>query len=206
MANFGKKAKLECQKSTVKVECLVSVYEEILNEDGEPERYRVVVQRLQDMVDIKDAEAGLADTMPYITNRKQWSHDPDGSSHASYSHDDYISPAMMDAIKRAAANCHMSEAQVEDADGTVRTVQVENYCVKLDIGFNLGKKEAFFYRIKSGVDADSLAKDIRYNMRHMPAAGRAVTEAILEGHRNVTDVALRAYKDAQALGRPADEK
>lgn len=206
MANFGKKAKLECQKSTVKVECLVSVYEEILGEDGEPERYRVVVQRLQDLVDIKDAEAGLADTMPYITNRKQWSHDPDGSSHASYSHDDYISPAMMAAIKRAAANCHVSDAQVEDADGTVRTVQVENYCVKLDIGFNLGKKEAFFYRIKAGVDADSLAKDIRYNMRHMPATGRAVTEAVLEGHRNVTDVALKAYRDAQVLGKNTDEK
>lgn len=201
MANFGKKAKLECQKGTVKVECLVSVYEAVLGEDGKPERYRVVVQRLQDGVDIRDAEAGLADAMPYITNRKQWAHDAEGNSYASYSHDDYVSPAMMDAIRRAALNCYMSEAEIEDADGTKRTVPVEHYCVKLDIGFNLAKGEAFFYRIKAGVGPESLAKDVRYNLRHMPAAGRALTEKILEGHRNVTDVALKAYRDAVALGK-----
>lgn len=201
MANFGKKAKLGCQKGTVKVECLVSVYETVLDDNGEPERYRVVVQRLQDFVDVKDAEAGLADAMPYITNRKQWIHDPDGSSHARYAHDDYVTPAMMDAIRRAAPNCHESEVEVEEADGTKTVVTVQHYCVKLDIGFNPARGEAFFYRIKSGVDADSLAKDIRYNMRHMPAAGRALTDAILDGHRNVTDIAQKAYRDAVELGK-----
>lgn len=205
MAVFGKKAKLPCQKSTVKVECLVSVYETVFGPDGEPERYKVVVQRLQDGVSMSDAEAGLADAMPYITNRKQWIRDDDGNASAKYSHDDYVSPAMMDAIRRVAPNCHMTSAKVEDADGSVSEISIENYCVKLDIGFDLGKGEAFFYRIKAGVNADSLAKDVKYNLRHMPAAGRKLTEEIIAGHKEVTDVARRVYKDAMSLGKSGEE-
>ncbi len=201
MANFGKRAKLECQKSTVKVECLVSVYDESLDENGNPVRYRVVVQRLQDGVAIDDALAGLADAMPYITNKKQWFYDSEGNGHVQYTHYDYISPEMMEAIRKAAKNMYVTRVKTEDADGVVREQDVQNYCVRLDIGFNLAKGEAFFYRIKAGVNKDSLAKDIKYNLRHMPAPGRELTAAILDGHRDITDVAARVYKDAMELGK-----
>lgn len=201
MANFGKKAKLDSQKSTVKVECLVSVYETTNDEDGNPLRYKVVVQRLQDTVDMKDAEAGLADALPFITNRKQWTYDDEGNGHAAYSHYDYVTAEMMDAIKKAARNCYESEVTIENIDKTVERRRIENYCVKLDIGFNLAKGEAFFYRIKQNITQESLAKDIKYNLRHMPAAGRELTAAILDGHRDVTDVAYRVYMDSLKLGK-----
>ena len=72
MANFGKKAKLECQKSTVGVECIVSVYDTAYDEvTGEPVHYKVIVQRLQDQISVEDAEKGFADALPFITNKKQ---------------------------------------------------------------------------------------------------------------------------------------
>lgn len=199
MAIFGKKAKLECQRGTTKVECLVSVYDRTDDDDGKPLRYRVVVQRLQDGVSMEDAEAGRADPMPFITNRKQWQFDAEGNGHIRYSHDDYVSAEMMEAIRAAATNVHESVATVETMPGVFEERKIEHYCVRLDIGFNLAKGEAFFYRIKSGVNKDSLAKDIKYNMRHMPAEGRRLTADIIRGHKDVTDVALRVYQDAMAL-------
>ena len=90
MANFGKKAKLDCQKSTVKVECVVSVYDTTYDEEtGKPTHYKVIVQRLQDQVSIEDAEKGNADALPFITNKKQWYYDAEGNGHAVYSHYDY---------------------------------------------------------------------------------------------------------------------
>lgn len=73
--------------------------------------------------------------------------------------------------------------------------------MKLDIGFNLAKGEAFFYRIKSGINAESLAKDVKYNLRHMPASGRELTKQILDGHREITDIAQKVMADAAALGK-----
>lgn len=205
MANFGKRAKLETQKSTVGVECLVSVYGRTDGADGQPVRYRVVVQRLQDQVDMSDAEAGLADALPYITNKKQWFCDEEGNNRVGYSHYDFISSDMMEAIRSASKNCYVTKELVETEPGTMSEIPVENYCVRLNIGFNLGRGEAFFYRIKSGVNRDSLAKDVKYNLRHMPAAGRELTAAILDGHREVTDVAYRVYMDAMALGKSKDK-
>lgn len=201
MANFGKKAKLESQKGTVKVECLVTVYDEILGDDGKPARYRVVVQRLQDGVAMSDAIKGLADPMPYITNKKQWLYDAEGNSRVRYTHYDYISPEMMEAVRNASKNVYESVVTEDDGEGGTHEKTVQNYCVRLDIGFNPARGEAFFYRIKAGVNKDSLAKDIKYNLRHMPAEGRALTAEILKGHRDVTDVAARVYRDAQALGK-----
>ena len=65
----------------------------------------------------------------------------------------------MEAIQSAAKNCYESDVQVEIAPGVFEQRTIKNYCVKLDIGFNLAKGEAFFYRIKSGINAESLAKD-----------------------------------------------
>lgn len=201
MANFGKKAKLECQKSTVKVECVVSVYGSSIDEETGKKRYKVIVQRLQDNVTEDQAEQGLADALPFITNRKQWHSDEEGNSKATYSHYDYVSEDMMDAIVKASRNCFKTRVNVENTDGSVETKTVDNYCVKLDIGFNLAKGEAFFYRIKSGITPESLAKDIKYNLRHMPTAGRELTEAILEGHKHITDIASRVYVDSLKLGK-----
>lgn len=200
MANFGKRAKLDCQRSTVGVECLVSVYGMTGDADGNPIRYRVVVQRLQDQVPMEEAEAGNADALPFITNKKQWFYDEEGNNRIGYSHYDFVSPEMMEAIRSAAKNCYITREPVETEPGTVEEIEVENYCVLLNVGFNLGRGEAFFYRIKSGVNKDSLAKDVRYNLRHMPKEGRELTAAILEGHKNVTDVAYKVYTDSLALG------
>lgn len=202
MANFGKKAKLECQKSTVKVECLVSVYGESIDDETGAKRYHVIVQRLQDQVDPEHARQGWADALPFITNRKHWCHEPDGSCRVEWSHDDFISEDMMEAIRKAARNCYASKVRVETSPGVFETRSVENYCVKLDIGFNLAKGEAFFYRIKAGVNAESLAKDVKYNLRHMPAEGRELTRAILDGHQKITDIAQKVMADAAALGKP----
>ena len=185
MANFGKRAKLETQKSTVGVECLVSVYGRTDGADGQPVRYRVVVQRLQDQVDMSDAEAGLADALPYITNKKQWFCDEEGNNRVGYSHYDFISSDMMEAIRSASKNCYVTKELVETEPGTMSEIPVENYCVRLN--------------------RDSLAKDVKYNLRHMPAAGRELTAAILDGHREVTDVAYRVYMDAMALGKSKDK-
>ena len=199
MANFGKKAKLECQKSTVKVECIVSVYDKIYDENGELSRYKIIVQRLQDQVSEEDARKGLADALPFITNKKQWFYDENGDGHAIYSHYDFILPEAMDSIINVAQNCFLTKINVENSDGTVEEKTIENYCVKLDIGFNLAKKEAFFYRIKSGVNKDSLAKDIKYNMRHMPQAGRKLTAEIIEKHKNITDISAQVLRESQNL-------
>ena len=202
MANFGKKAKLDCQKSTVKVECVVSVYDTTYDEaTGKPAHYKVVVQRLQDQVTMEQAEQGLADALPFITNKKQWYYDAEGNGHAIYSHYDYITQEMMDAIIKAAKNCYVSKVNIENTDGVVEEKEIKNYCVKLNIGFNLAKGEAFFYRIKSGVTPDSLAKDVKYNIRHMPVAGRELTSKIIEDHRNITDVAYKVYMDSLKIGQ-----
>ena len=201
MANFGKKAQLECQKSTVKVECIVSVYDTMYDEDGvTPLRYKIVVQRLQDQVAESDARSGLADALPYITNKKQWYYDEEGNAHAMYTHFDYVLPDMMAAIVDAAKNCYESTVSVENIDGTKEDKIIKNYCVKLDIGFNLAKREAFFYRIKSGVNKDSLAKDIKYNLRHMPTTGRELTAKIIEDHKNITDISYQVFMASQELG------
>lgn len=204
MANFGKKAKLDFQKSTVKVECIVSVYDSSIDEETGKTRYKVIVQRLQDHVTEEQANQGLADALPFITNKKQWFYDSEGNGHAIYSHYDYITDDMMDAIKTAARNCYETVVNIENVDGTVENKKIKNYCVKLDIGFNLARGEAFFYRIKSGVTAESLAKDVKYNMRHMPVAGRELTAAIIEDHKNITDIAYKVYMDAQKLGKNDD--
>ena len=200
MANFGKRAKLDCQKSTVKVECVVSVYGSSIDEETGKTRYKVIVQRLQDLVTEEQAAQGFADTLPFITNKKQWYNDEEGNSHATYSHYDYITDDMMDAIEKAARNCYETTVTIENIDGTRETKNIKNYCVKLDIGFNLAKGEAFFYRIKSGITPESLAKDVKYNLRHMPVAGRELTKAILDGHRNITDIANRVYQDSLKIG------
>lgn len=206
MANFGKKAKLPSQKSTIKVECIVSVYDIIYDEDGEISRYKVVVQRLQDQVEEKDARLGFADVMPYITNRKQWYYDEEGNGRAVYSHYDYVLPDAMNAILKAAKNVYHTKVQIENTDGSIEEKDIANYCVKLDIGFNLAKGEAFFYRIKSGITKESLEKDIRYNLRHMPESGRELTAAIIERHKYITDIAQQVHKEAQMLGERKEKE
>lgn len=200
MANFGKRAKLECQKSTVKVECIVSIYETLYDDDGNIVRYKIVVQRLQDNVSEEEALQGLADAMPYITNKKQWYFDEDGNGKAIYSHYDYVLPEAMQAIINVAKNCYLTTAKIQNTDGTIEEREIQNYCVKLDIGFNPARGEAFFYRIKSGVNKDSLEKEIRYNLRHMPVAGRKLTKDIIEKHKNITDIAYKVYQDSLNIG------
>ena len=191
---------------SVKVECVVSVYGESIDQETGKKRFKVVVQRLQDNITTEQAEQGLADALPFITNRKQWQYDEEGNSHALYTHYDYVTEEMMDAIKNAARNCFKTKANIEDTDGQVYSKDIDNYCVKLDIGFNLAKGEAFFYRIKQGVTPESLAKDIKYNMRHMPTSGRELTAKILEDHKNITDIASKVYADSLKVGKEEDNK
>lgn len=198
MANFGKKAKLDSQKATTGVECLVSVYETIYEADMvTPARYKVIVQRLQDGLTEDQANDGLADVLPYITNKRVWSHDEMGNASIMYSHYDFILPEVMDAIKSAAKNCYITKVQVQDEAGISEEYNVENYCVKLNIGFNLAKGEAFFYRIKSNVD-ESNVKDVKYNNRHAPKEGRELTGDIMEKHQHITELAKLAYERMKA--------
>ena len=201
MANFGKKAKLECQKSTVKVECIVSVYDTYYDDEGNVTRYKIVVQRLQDQLTEEQAKQGLADALPYIVNKKHLESDIDGVNKMIYSHYDLILPEAMDAIVNAAKNCYETTIVIDDGFGNKEEKTIKNYCVKLDIGFNLAKGEAFFYRIKSGVNKQSLEKDIKYNLRHMPQAGRELTAKIIKDHENITNIAFQVYQDALALGK-----
>ena len=199
MANFGKKARLECQKSTVGVECLVSVYETIYEDDKKtPARYRVIVQRLQDGLTEEQANEGLADVLPYITNKKIWSHDELGNASVSYSHYDFILPEVMDSIAKAAKNCYVTKVKVEDEAGIIEDYEVKNYCVRLNIGFNLAKGEAFFYRIKTNIDEDN-AKDVKYNQRHEPKEGRELTDDIIAKHEHITQLAKAAFERQKAL-------
>lgn len=194
MANFGKKAKLDSQKSTTGVECLVSVYETIYEADMvTPARYKVIVQRLQDGVTEQQANDGLADVLPFITNKRMWSHDEFGNASVTYSHYDFILPEVMNAIKKAAKNCYITKVQVQDEAGISEEYNVENYCVKLNIGFDLAKGEAFFYRIKSNIDESNL-KDVKYNDRHSPKEGRELTSDIIERHEHITELARLAYE------------
>ena len=124
MANFGKKAKLDCQKSTVGVECIVSVYDTTYDENGEATHYKVVVQRLQDSVTPEQAQQGLADALPFITNKKQWYYDAEGNGHAIYSHYDYITADMMDAIVAASKNCYVSKVNIENVDGEIEIMSI----------------------------------------------------------------------------------
>lgn len=198
MANFGKKAKLDSQKSTVGVECLVSVYETIYEDDMvTPARYKVIVQRLQDGVTEEQANEGLADVLPFITNKRVWSHDDMGNASVMYSHYDFILPEVMDAIKEVAKNCYITKVQVQDEAGVSEEYNVENYCVKLNIGFNLAKGEAFFYRIKSNVDVLN-EKDVKYNNRHTPKEGRELTGDIIERHQHITALAKAAFERMKA--------
>ena len=41
---------------------------------------------------------------------------------------------------------------------------------------------------------------MRYNLRHMPVAGRKLTKDIIEKHKNITDIAYKVYQDSLNIG------
>ena len=107
LARFGKKAALESQKSTKEVECIVSVAEDgysVNPATGQPSSYYVEAQRLQDGVSEEDALAGLADSSPFITNKKEYYRSLTGEKREKTSHTEQISVYGMEQIRNAAVN------------------------------------------------------------------------------------------------------
>jgi hypothetical protein len=207
MARFGKKADLDEQKSTKDVECLISVSDDNCMVDqvtGEPISYYVEAQRLQDQVNPDDAKDGKADSNPYITNRKVYYYDARGQRREKTDHAERISAFNMEAIKNAASNEFDTVKTVLDSvTGEEKQKIIHNYAVKVNIGFDARQKTAFFYPIKV-LNGDATSKDVAYNERNRPKAGRVVTQDILDKHNEITklskDAASRLY------GRPQDAR
>lgn len=200
MARFGKQAALEAHKSTKEVECIVSVSDDncsINSATGEPASYYVEAQRLQDQIDPEDAKAGLADSNPYITNKKEYYRDKTGQLREKTSHSEQISVYGMEQIKKNAVNEFDTIKKVFDAvTGEEKEKIVHNYIVKLNIGFGGPGKPAFFYVPKA---VNATEKDEKYSFRNMPKAGRELTQEIIDRHNEITrlskEAAQRKYED-----------
>lgn len=198
MARFGKKAELEAQKSTKEVECIVSVSDDNCSVNamtGKPTSYYVEAQRLQDQVDPEDAKAGKADSNPFITNKKEY-YIQNGERKEKTSHTEQISVYGMEQIKKAAVNEFDTIKEVFDAvAGEYKQKIVHNYVVKLNIGFGGPGQSAFFYVPKA---VNRTEKDIAYSERHMPKAGRELTQDILDKHNEITRLAKEAAAELYA--------
>lgn len=204
MARFGKQAELEAHKKTVEVECIVSVSDDncsINAETGQPSRYYVEAQRLQDQVDVEDAIAGKADSNPYITSKKEYYRDRNGELREKTSHVEQISAFGMQKIKDAAANEFDTVKKVFDAvTGEEKEKIVHNYIVKLNIGFGGPGKSAFFYVPKS---VNKTQRDENYSFRNMPKRGRELTQEIIDKHNEITRLSKEAAQ--QKYGVKSDE-
>ena len=194
MARFGKKAELEQQKTTKKVECIVSVSDDNCSRNiktGEPNSYYVEAQRLQDEVDPEDAKAGKADSNPYITNKKEYYMTMSGRKEKT-SHAEQISVYGMEKIKQAAVNEFDTVKKVFDAvTGEEKEKVVHNYIVKLNIGFGGPGQSAFFYVPKA---VNVTKRDEEYSNRNMPKPGRELTAEILDKHNKITQIAKEAAR------------
>lgn len=193
MARFGKQAALEAHKSTKEVECIVSVSDDncsVNPNTGEPSSYYVEAQRLQDQVSEEDARAGLADSNPYITSKKEYYRDRNGEQKEKTSHTEQISVYGMEKIREAAVNEFDTIKKVFDSvTGEEKDKVVHNYIVKLNVGFGGPGKSAFFYVPKS---VNLTEKDERYSFRNMPRQGRELTQEILDRHNEITRLAKEA--------------
>ena len=204
MARFGKKAALDEQKKTTEVECVVSVSDDnvaINPTTGEPAMYYVEAQRLQDQVSPEDAVAGLADSNPYITNKKEFYFD-NGVKKQKVSHQEGISAYGMEQIKNAAVNEFDTIKQVfNSVTGEYKEKVVHNYVVKLNIGFGTpAQGGAFFYVPKAVNETD---RDKAYSERNMPKSGRELTQDILDKHNEITSLAKDAAKKMYSSGNNA---
>lgn len=196
MARFGKKAALESQKSTKEVECIVSVAEDgysVNPATGQPSSYYVEAQRLQDGVSEEDALAGLADSSPFITNKKEYYRSLTGEKREKTSHTEQISVYGMEQIRNAAVNELVTIRKVFDAvTGEEKEKRIRNYIVKLNIGFGGPGKPAFFYVPKA---MNLTERDERYSFRNMPRPGRELTQEILDRHEEITRLAKQAAQE-----------
>lgn len=196
MARFGKKAALESQKSTKEVECIVSVAEDgfsVNPSTGDPLSYYVEAQRLQDGVSPEDAMAGLADSSPFITNKKEYYKTWNGEKREKTSHTEQISAYGMEQIRKAAVNEFVTIRKVFDSvTGEEKEKRIHNYIVKLNIGFGGPGKPAFFYVPKA---VNLTEKDERYSFRNMPKPGRELTQDILDRHNEITRLAKQAAQE-----------
>lgn len=199
MARFGKQAELDAQKGTKDVECIVSVSDDNCYVDsttGKATRYFVEAQRLQDEVSPEDAKAGKADSNPYITSHKEYYRTLTGEVKEKVSHVEQISAYGMEQIKAAAANEFDTIKKVFDAvTGEEKEKIVHNYIVKLNIGFQGPGKPAFFYVPKA---VNVTEKDEKYSFRNMPKRGRELTQAILDKHNEITQLAKEAAREKYA--------
>ena len=206
MARFGKKAELDEQKSTKEVECIVSVSDDNCSVNamtGKPVSYYVEAQRLQDQVHPDDARAGKADSNPFITNKKEY-YFANGEQHEKTSHTEQISAYGMEQIKKAAANEFDTIKEVFDAAaGEYKQKIVHNYVVKLNIGFGGPGQSAFFYVPKA---VNRTEKDVAYSSKHMPKAGRELTQDILNKHNEITRIAKEAAQKLYQAPESDDEK
>ena len=193
MARFGKQADLPEHKSTQQVECIVSVSDDNvsgLNSNGDPSSYYVEAQRLQDQVSVEDAMAGRADSNPYITNKKEYYKDMNGQHKEKTSHMEQISAYGMEQIKKAAVNEYDTVKKVFDAvTGEEKDKIVHNYIVKLNIGFDMQNKSAFFYVPKAN---NKTPRDESYSNRNMPKSGRELTQEIIDKHNEITRISKEA--------------
>ena len=193
MARFGKKAELESQKSTTGVECLISVSDDncqINPVTGEPSKYFVEAQRLQDEVNIEDAKAGKADSNPYIVNRKEFYRTASGEIKEKVAHTESISVYGMEQIKKAAVNeFDTIKTTIDAVTGQHKEKVVHNYIVKLNIGFDALKNSGFFYVTKS---VNKTKADEAYSFRNMPKAGRHLTQEIIDRHNEITRLSKEA--------------
>lgn len=193
MARFGKKAELDTHKSTQGVECLVSVAEDGVARNkvtGQPVSYYVEAQRLQDQVSPEDAKAGLADSNPFITSKKEYYRTLTGETKEKTSHVEQISAFGMEQIKKNAVNQFDTVKKVFDSvTGEEKEKVVHNFIVRLNIGFSGPDKTAFFYVPKA---VNRTEQDERYSFRNMPKAGRELTQEILDRHAEITRLAKEA--------------
>lgn len=195
MARFGKMAELDQHKSAHAVPCIVSWAETACSgsdNNGGYSRYYVEVQRYQGDVSESDAQAGKADSNPYIVN-KRVSYKIGGSLRSKMDHQTPLYSGAMQAIMDASESDIVLEkqsiksafaqatAEVSGKEPTVESegVKVHYYFVKLNIGF--GNNEAFIYIPKANVLNNP-------NGRNMPRPAGILTAEMLEKHNHITQI------------------
>ena len=202
MARFGKMAALSAHKSTRGVPCIVSWAENACSgsdNNGGSGRYYIEVQRYQGDVSEEDAKAGMADSNPYIVN-KRMSYFMGGKSYSKMDHQTSLYAGAMHAIESisqsdvittkhsmkslfAQATAETSSASASDiSDG----VAVHHYFVKLNVGF--GNNEAFIYIPKANVLNDPKG-------RNMPLPAGKLTQEMLDKHNHITRLAKEAAQE-----------
>lgn len=160
---------------------------------GDPSSYYVEAQRLQDGVSPEDALAGLADSSPFITNKKEYYRTINGEKREKTSHTEQISVYGMEQIRKAALNEFVTIRKVFDSvTGQEKEKRIRNYIVRLNIGFGGPGKPAFFYVPKA---VNLTERDEWYSFRNMPKPGRELTQEILDRHNEITRLAKQAAQE-----------